>query len=223
MSRVIKYIVSKTYQPFLKRYLSKTRTYTYRGFVLQIPPEVFHPGFFTSTRLLLRYLNGERLEGKSLLELGAGSGLISISAAHAGAQVTATDINKKAVDYLFHNAEANNISLSIIHSDLFDTMEFRRFDYIIINPPYYKKNPVSEKDYAWYCGENGEYFQRLFDGLGNVMQKKSVVLMSLCDGCDLDMICQIATEKGFNMHRVYMSKTMIEKNFIFKIDCRDEG
>jgi release factor glutamine methyltransferase len=217
MSRVVRYIVSKTYQPFLKRYLSKTRTYSYKGIVLQVPPEVFHPGFFSSTKLLLRYLKGERLEGKAVLELGAGSGLISIHAVHAGAQVTATDINKTAVDWLFRNAAANNVSFSIVHSDLFEKMESRRFDFIIINPPYYKKNPSSEKDYAWYCGENGEYFQRLFDGLTNVMSRKSLVLMSLCDGCDLDMIFQLAAVKGFDMHRVYMNKTVLEKNYIYKI------
>ena len=42
--------------------------------------------------------------------------------------------------------------------------------------------------------------------------------MSLCEGCDLDMIFDLASRKGFDMHRVYMNRTMLEKNFIYKID-----
>jgi hypothetical protein len=39
------------------------------------------------------------------------------------------------------------------------------FDIIVINPPYYKKDPGSYSDYAWNCGSNGEYFKKLFTQL----------------------------------------------------------
>jgi release factor glutamine methyltransferase len=97
---VLKHIVAYTYKPLLVKYLSKTRVYNWEDIKLLIPPEVFHPGFFTSTQLLLQYLKRFSLNERSFLELGAGSGLIAIYAAKKGAMVTATDISPVAYEYL---------------------------------------------------------------------------------------------------------------------------
>ncbi|MGZ3924048.1 MAG: methyltransferase [Flavisolibacter sp.] len=218
MRGLVKYIVGKTYKPLLVKYLSKTRSYSYRGVSLEVPPEVFHPGFFFSTRLLLRYVAREQLEGKSFLELGAGSGLISIYAAKRGADVVATDINPVALQSIENNAELNEVEIGIVYSDVFDRIIPQAFDFIIINPPYYKKKPVTNADYAWYCGENGEYFQDLFTGMHRYMNDESIVLMVLCDGCDIPMIKEIASENQFNMRCVHSNKTLIEANYIFKIE-----
>src|SRR4029078_3746499 len=98
MRGLVKYIVSTTYRPLLVKYLSKTRIYSCKGITLEIPPQVFHPGFFFSTRFLLRYIEKDRFRHRTVLELGAGSGLLSIYAARKGAMVTATDINPVAVE-----------------------------------------------------------------------------------------------------------------------------
>lgn len=217
MRAFVKYIVERTYKPWLVKYLSKTRRYSYKGIILEVPPEVFHPGFFTSTRLLYRFISKQSLKRKTVLELGAGSGLLSMFAAKKGASVTATDINKKAIQFLHINATSNSVNLEIIYSDLFDGIPKKQFDLVLINPPYYKKDPSSEPDYAWYCGKNGEYFQRLFAGLKNYVHSGSEALMVLCDGCDLEMIRKMAEEKFFVMQCVFTKKTVIEKNYIFKI------
>ena len=167
MRSLVKYIVARTYKPLLVKYLSKTRTYSWKGITLEIPPEVFHPGFFTSTKILLNYIKHKNFKQNSVLELGAGSGLISIYSAKKGADVTATDINTVAISFLKKNAKRNNVDLIILHSDIFNSIPIRLFDTIIINPPYYKKQPRSNAEYAWYCGENGEYFQKLFKHLKN--------------------------------------------------------
>ncbi len=217
MRTVLKHIVQHTYRPLLIRYLGKTRKYSYGNIHLQIPPEVFHPGFFTSTHLLLQYISDFTLAGKRVLELGAGSGLIAMHAARKGAAVTATDINPIAIEYLYKNSHANNLSLEIIQSDLFAEIRPETYDIIAINPPYYKKNPVTAADHAWYCGENGEYFQQLFQGLKNYMGSQSEVLMVCCDGCDLRMIEDSAAAGGFNLQCMLIKPTLLEKNFIFKI------
>jgi len=217
MRGIVKYIVATTYRPLLVKYLSKTRTYSYRGLMLHIPPEVFHPGFFFSTKLLLRYIEKEHFQKKTFLELGAGSGLLSIYAAKRGGVVTASDINPIAIECLRRNAEENLAEMKVIHSDLFEKIPQQEFDMVLINPPYYKKKPSSFSDYAWYCGENGEYFQNLFTQLRNYIHKASEVLMVLCDSCDLSLIKELAGKNSFHMKPVYVQKTIIEKNYIFKI------
>ena len=221
MRNIIKYFVGIIYKPLLERYLSKTRHYKYKGINLIIPPEVFHPAFFFTSRLLLRYISSLPVTERTFLELGAGSGMISIYAAKKNANVTATDINPVAIEYLKKNAQANNVLLQIIHSDLFQNIPAQQFDYIAINPPFYKKDPVSDKDHAWYCGKNGEYFKGLFSSLANYVNITSSILMILSDGCDLEMLSRYANEYGFRMDKIYTKQNLLEKNFIFKIQLKE--
>ena len=218
MRGLIKHIVSATYKPLLVKYLAKTRTYSYKGIYLEIPPQVFHPGFFFSTKLLLRYISKEHLSHKTFLELGAGSGLLSIYAAKKGASVVATDINPVSIGCVNLNAEENAVEVKTILSDVFDNVSPQHFDYILINPPYYRKKPSSFREYAWYCGENGEYFQKLFKGLADFVDEDSEVIMVLCDGCDLQMIRYLAEKNSFSMKCVLTYTAIMERNYIFKIE-----
>jgi release factor glutamine methyltransferase len=218
MRTAIKHIVAHTYKPWLEKYLSKTRIYNYRDIKLEVPPQVFHPGFFFSTSLLLNYLKQLPLKGKTLLEPGCGSGLISIYAARKGAFVTATDINPVAIEFLKKNAPLNQVGINIIQSDLFRNIPAQQFDIIAINPPYYKRNPESAKDYAWYCGEKGEYFSALFKSLSDYIHPASQVLMVLFEGCDRKMIDSMALQNGFGLRCVHTQKNLLEKNFIYKIE-----
>ena len=217
MKAAIKYIVGTTWQPLLKKYLSKTRRYSYKNVHLQIPSSVFHPGFFFSTHLLLRQVKKLSLQDKKFLELGAGSGLISIYASQQGAVVTATDINPVAVKWLHENCRNNNVRIKIIESDVFEGLTHRLFDIIAINPPYYKRSPQSAADYGWFCGENGEYFAKLFGGLKNYIHQETIVLMILCDGCDIEMVKTQALEQNFDMKTFYTRQNVLEKNFIYSI------
>ena len=192
--------------------------YQYDGIRLEIPPQVFHPGFFFSTRLLLNYIRQLPLKNKTFLEPGCGSGLISLYAAKEGALVTATDINLVAIEYLKKNSLRNNIALTIISSDLFTNIPEQRFDIIAINPPYYKKQPLTAKDYAWFCGVNGEYFDGLFKRLDNYSHSGSGIFMILFEDCDLEMIETSAAENGFKLHLVQTHKNLLERNFIYKIE-----
>ncbi len=219
MRTVLKHIVANTYKPLLVRYLSKTRAYRYGNTRLEIPPQVFHPGFFVSTQFLLQNISQLSLAGKSFLELGAGSGLISFQAAKKGAKVTATDINPIAIEYLHINKQNNNTLIDIIQSDLLENIRNKKaFDIIAINPPYYKKQPQTLLDYAWYCGEHGEYFEKLFSQLPHHIHRDTKILMVLCEGCDIEMIKEMAAKKGFALKLVRTKQTMLEKNFIFKVE-----
>lgn len=199
------------------RYLSKTRIYRYGNIYLEVPPQVFHPGFFFSTQLLLTHVSGMELENKRFLELGAGSGLISVFAAQQLAIVTATDINHVALEKLKENAAANYVNITILHSDHFDELGNEIFDIIAINPPYYRKKVSNEAELAWFCGENGEYFYKLFSQLGNHIHKNSEVIMICCDGCDMSMIRDAAGKNKLRLQELYSRQNLLEKNTIYKI------
>lgn len=216
--KLIKRTVSVLIKPVLSGYLRKERVYTYHDLRLHILPGVFHPAFFFSTKFLLEELEDEDLGGKTLLELGAGSGLISFVAASLGAIVTATDVNVTAVKGLHQNSKRNKLPITVLHSDLFEHIPAQTFDYIIINPPYYPKNPRTASDMAWYCGENYEYFSGLFLQLSAYAKASSIIMMVLSEDCDVARIKQIGHHAGWSF-KLRVSKRIIwEKNEIYTIE-----
>lgn len=72
---------------------------------------------------LARHILGDRgiVAGRRVLDLGAGSGLVGIAAARAGAaHVLAVDSDADAVAAIEVNAAANGIPLDVLHADLLD-------------------------------------------------------------------------------------------------------
>ena len=210
----------KIFDPILKwffqRYYSKPRKYRYQNIEVIVYPEVFPPHFTISTKLLLDYINSIDLKGKKVLELGCGSGIISLLAASKGALVTASDINKTALEALEKASIKNALPVQIINSNLFDKLHEKLFDYIIINPPYYPKAPKNDKQHAWFCGENFEYFEKLFEQLPSYIEH-SEVLMILSEDCDLEKISTIAQQYDLKFKKVLEKKVMTETNYIFKV------
>ena len=204
-------------QPIISRRISRASEYVYHGITLHIPAGVFHPKYFFSTKYLLKQLTALPLQDQTFLVLGAGNGLISISAAKHGAQVTASDISELVVKTLKQNALDNNVSIQIIKSDLFNQIPKQTFDIIAINPPYYPKQARNDLEMAWYCGVNFEYFQALFSQIKDYMDTSSLVLMVLSDGCDIPKITSIAKTNGLSFTLFHQQKIWWEKEFIFRI------
>ncbi len=213
----LKPIIHRVYQPLLMRYLARQRRYRYGDIQVAVHPGVFHPGLFFSTKILLQYLARQPLSGKSFLELGAGSGLISVFAARQGAVVTASDISQSAIANIQKNARMNSAAVTAIHSDLFADIPTQQFDWIVINPPYYPRNPANESEHAWFCGEDFQYFQALFSQLGNFIRADNQVIMILSEDCQLAHIRALAGERNIAMSQILRKRVWGEDNFIFQL------
>ncbi|MFA5513543.1 MAG: peptide chain release factor N(5)-glutamine methyltransferase [Sphaerochaetaceae bacterium] len=77
--------------------------------------------------------------GDKVLDLGTGSGVlgISLAAENPTIQLTLSDISTKALEVAKQNSIAIlNRTVTIIHSDLFSSLQNRSFNMIITNPPY---------------------------------------------------------------------------------------
>lgn len=211
--------IKQIMHPFLKLglnlYYLKPRKYCYENACVKVHPDVFPPHLTLSTKILLDFISNLDLYNKKLLELGCGSGIISIHASQKGAMVTATDINPKALEFLHKNCIKNNTHVNILYSDLFDKIENLDFDYIIINPPYYPRNPKNTKQKAWFCGENFDYFESLFYQIKekNIQSK---IYMILSQDCKIENIFEIAKKNQITFETIKKVKTYGETNFIFE-------
>ncbi|MFT3793560.1 methyltransferase [Flavobacterium sp.] len=215
MKAIVKRILSPLLQKASAHYLKKRRKYAYRGVSVWVEPTVFPPFITISTKLLLQFLDPMDLRGKKVLELGCGCGIISIVAAKNGAMVTATDINEVALEALRKNASDNGVSPDILHSDLFESLDGNSFDVIVINPPYYPKAPQSMAENAWFCGEDFEYFEKLFAQLPAFLAAQTYMILS--DDCDLVRIQTIAAKNKIEFQLAQEKKVVTETNYIFRL------
>ena len=214
-------IVKKIAHPFLKLgwrlYYFKPRTFCYDTICIKVSPDVFPPQMTFSTKILLDFISEMNLENKTFLELGCGSGIISLLASKKGAKVVASDINQTALNFLETNAYKNELSLKIVFSDLFKSLENLTFDYIIINPPYYPRKPQNVKEQAWFCGENFEYFEKLFSELPTFLSPNNKCFMILSQDCALEKIKTIALKNDIVFELFIEKEVLIETNYIFSI------
>lgn len=98
------------------------------------------------------FAEGER---NQFLEVGCGSGIVSITAAQRGWEVSAVDVNPRAVECTAANAKRNAVSISVFTSDLFERVG-ASFDLIAFNPPYLQGGEGEpDFDLAWSGGEDG--------------------------------------------------------------------
>jgi len=94
------------------------------------------------------------MAGQNVLEMGCGSGLVSLHCAKAGAMVRAVDINPRAVDCTNANFQRNHLRADVHQSDLFSDVK-GSFDLILFNPPYLAGTEEGDLERSWAGGKDG--------------------------------------------------------------------
>jgi release factor glutamine methyltransferase len=174
-------------------------------------PNVFSPKYFKDTEIFAKNLPVEK--GEEFLEIGSGTGIISIFVALRGAKrVLAIDINPSAVKNTKENVRIHklqkiievrkgNLYASLKKNEKFDTIfwntPFGLIDKKIISnleksvyDPWYKSTEKFIKQASKYLKNNG----RLFIGFSSTLGK-------------LDLIKKFAREFGFKLKLVYKEKS----------------
>ncbi len=78
-------------------------------------------------------------ENTKVLDVGCGSGFLSVQAKNLGADVVSIDINPESVDY------CKSLGLNVLYSDLFENVK-DKFDVIVFNPPYLPEDEDEDEE-----------------------------------------------------------------------------
>ena len=98
---------------------------------------------------LARYIldHPEQVLGKRVLDFGAGSGIVALAAARAGAaHVLAADIDKFSIAAIAANAAANGLAVSTTAKDVIGSSE--PYDVILVGDMCYER-PLAERLMDW--------------------------------------------------------------------------
>ncbi|MER6910114.1 methyltransferase [Streptomyces sp. NPDC000594] len=144
--------------------------------------------------------------GGSFLEVGCGTGVISVTAALGGcASVTALDINEKAVANTAANAERHGVAdrVRVLHSDMYTALgPQERFDAIFWNVPW----TYVEADFALSTDLHSAVFDpgyqgqaRYLAGAPEHLAEGGRLLLGTADLGDRERLDTIAEEAGMRV------------------------
>lgn len=136
--------------------------------IISVNENVLIPRFETElfVEKVIQKLTKLKLENPNIIDLGCGSGCISISIKkHIPCNMNAVDISESAIELAKENAKRNHTKITFFKEDI-TTMKLDNYDVIISNPPYvsYEEKVGAETKYepqtAIFAEENGLYFYK---------------------------------------------------------------
>ncbi len=159
--------------------------------------------------LLKEYIESLDLEGKKLLDVGTGTGILAVAAAEKGAEVVASDINPEALEIARENALDREVDdrIEFVESDLFENIE-DRFDVIVFNPPYLPGNDYRELE----GGKTGvELTERFLEEVGEYLEEGGFTVFIASSRSDIERLGE-----KFEIEKLDARKLWFETLYLFR-------
>ena len=153
-------------------------------------------------------------KGKSVLDIGTGTGIQAKTAKESGAKsVLATDINPKAV------TEAKSKKINSKKSDLFTNIQ-GKFDLIIFNPPYLPEDEREDEEgkIATTGGKRGdELILKFLKKSAEHLNKKGEILILISSLTPEKEILKLLKKLNLKKEKLAEKKIFMEKLKVWKI------
>ncbi|MHA1924448.1 MAG: HemK2/MTQ2 family protein methyltransferase [Candidatus Thorarchaeota archaeon] len=178
---------------------------------LEVDDGVYPPA--EDAYLLLDAIELERAD--SFLEIGCGTGLISVAAAEVAKSVVAIDLELNAVRNTRRNMEINSVSgrSCVIQSDLLGALAHNaRFNVIAFNPPYLPENgTVTEMDHAFVGGGAGvELTERFILQAIPHLERNGRIYIVVSSLADIERVSNFMKSQGLQVNDMAETKLFFE-------------
>lgn len=161
------------------------------GNIIKINENVLIPRFETEylVQKTINYLNKLNIINPNILEVGTGSGCISIALKkEIDCNIEAIDINNEAIKIAKENAKNNDVNIDFKACDIRQFKSEEKYDLIISNPPYVPYNSeIDEKikyepQNAIYADNNGVYYYNIIlNKIKNNLKDKYLISFEIGD------------------------------------------
>jgi len=197
------------------------RTVRAAGFRLTVRPTVFHPRFFVSSERFAAFIDGLDLNGKRVIDVGTGTGILALAAARAGAEnVVAADINPNAALNADENARSNGMGGRVtgLCSNLLAALAPRPlFDVILSSPPKHAGEPRDLTDRGWHAGPAYRDVAALFDQARERLKPGGKLYVMVSSDSDLDLFGKLIDKAGFRARLAHEYSIVIESLIIYEL------
>lgn len=161
----------------------------------------------------------EKINAKKILDLCTGSGAIAISLAKyvKNSQITATDISNEALKIAERNAKNNGVEkqIAFLSSDLFKEIPKEKYDIIVSNPPYIKREIIKtldnevqkEPNIALDGGWDGlDFYRKIIHQSYEFLKYRGYLCLEIGYDQKIDVIKLIEQEEKYN--NIYSKKDL---------------
>jgi release factor glutamine methyltransferase len=212
-----------TVDHYLKKVRMHTEPYTEEilGKEIIIFPEVMSPKYDRSSRMMISLMPTQ--EGKDVLEVGSGTGIISVFCCFQGASsVTCLDINEHAVKNTEANFQKYGLeNTTVLLSDLFEKVGDKKFDTVIFNAPYHG-NKAQDVLELGTSDHNYETLQRFFKEVGEYLKVGARVILGFADTGDNGLLKRIVAENGFEIEQFLTQVNGDWTKYIYILKAKSE-
>ena len=172
------------------------------GYSINVNKNVLIPRFETETLVekTIEYIKKLKLENGSLIDLGTGSGCISIVLKKEleSLNITGLDISNKALKLARKNAKNNKADINFIKENIFKFKPVNKYDILISNPPYITEddeispNIKYEPKKAIFTNDGLKYYRHIMSTCSNYLNKKNLIAFEIGDkqGKDLKKLAK---------------------------------
>lgn len=159
------------------------------GLTLNVRENVLIPRFETEYLVddLLKLINKENYVNPRILEIGSGSGCISLAIKkNLDCNIDAIDINPDAIKLSLENAKNNHLEVNFKEMDMND-LDTGNYDILVSNPPYVPygsptHNIEFEPENAIFAEDNGlKFYKIILERSTRLLNKKNIIAFEIGD------------------------------------------
>jgi 2-polyprenyl-3-methyl-5-hydroxy-6-metoxy-1,4-benzoquinol methylase len=169
------------------------------NFQIVLLPNVWSPAYDWSSAFHLENLPD--LTGRDFLEIGCGSGVISVGASRKGARkIVAVDINPAAVKNTQMNFAAHCIkNAQAFISDVFSDID-EQFDVVTWNAPYHGSKPTDMLERGC-ADENYISLKKFIKGAKNHLKPGGLIVLGFSESGDTNLLEQLIFNNQLRIKR----------------------